>query len=258
MSGGWLDVQDSDGKRRHALTDGLTRIGGAGAELPLADVGNDQVHVWNDPPRAIFVGTGARPTLNGEPLHEQALKPGDDLAWKGAHFVYGGTPAREHEASLVELAEAHAPTPAPVAGATTLSSREERIWNRFVAGMLVELGIADRAAAKRWQGEVVGGRFDADQCAREILARSGVPSDDERLEQRSARLLRDFLMAPLMKGMRGASRRAKRAAQGGVAYVLAQVVALGIYSLLVLASLLLLRIRDYDLNGLLDTILRRG
>ncbi|MEX1023539.1 MAG: hypothetical protein WD226_00555 [Planctomycetota bacterium] len=256
---GWLDVEDDAGVRRHPLTEGLTRLGGAGAQLTVPDVGGDQVHVWNDPPRAIFVGTGRPPRLNGAPLAEAALRPGDRLEWNGARFVYGGKPASEHEAELEELA-GDEPSAAYVAAPVgrVLSLREERIWDRLVAGMFVELGLADRAAAKRWQGEVIAGGFDADACAREILARSGQAADDPRIEERSTRLLRDLLMAPLLKGAKGASRRARQAAQGGVAYIIANVIAFGVFALITLLGLLLLRIQEYDLNAFLDRLLGRS
>ena len=61
MAGRWLDISDALGTRREVLRDGLTRIGGGDAEIPLAGSGTDQLHVWDDPPRMLFIGAGSRP-----------------------------------------------------------------------------------------------------------------------------------------------------------------------------------------------------
>lgn len=257
MSAGWLDVDDGAGHRRYALTEGLTRIGGAGAELSIAEAGSDQVHVWNDPPRAIFVGGGTPPRLNGTPLTEQPLAPGDRLEWHGKSYVYGGQPAAALEASLEELAPEPAPAYAPPPAGRVLSPEEEQLFDRMIAGMLVELNLADKAAAKRWQSSVIDGVFQPDDCAKEILARSGVAASDNRLDQRSSRLLRDMLMAPLLRGTKGATRKMRKAAKGGVAYVIMNVVVMCIYILMVFIGLVVWRLQGGDVNGVLDFVLRR-
>jgi hypothetical protein len=132
-------------------------------------------------------------------------------------------------------------------------------WRRIKAGMLVELDLADRQLARRWQTAVRQGEFDADACTRDLLGspgdHSGVGDEDPRLMERSGRLLRDLLMAPVLRGARGASRRAREAARGGLAFIVAQFLVLSIYSVLVLVALLLVRVRwNASIDGFLDNI----
>jgi hypothetical protein len=176
-------------------------------------------------------------------------------------LTYGGQAAPEDQAALEEVAVA---APAPIqagnagAGASAgLAPAEERVWRRLKAGMLVELGMADRVTAKRWQDAVVSNAFDPDRCAEDILARSGVLPGDPRLLERSSRLVRDLLMAPLLAGTRGATRRARQATKGIVAMIVAQSITFVIYSTIVLVALLLLRVRNVSVDGFLDRILGR-
>jgi hypothetical protein len=262
MAGGWLDVTDAQGTRREVLREGLTRVGGPGADVALAGAGADELHVWDRPPRVVFVGSGARPTVGGAEVSEAPLSPGTRIDWSGASLVYGGEAAAADHASLEEvhvpLTSHHAVHAASVGG---LDEGQARIWRRLQAGMLVEMGRADKAAERRWQNEVMSGAFDPDACADEILARSGGLTADDAVNERAARLLRDFLMAPLVRGVKGASRRARQAAKGGVAYVVSQVVAISIYSLILAMIVLVLRIKGHTIDGFLDGILsvfRRG
>jgi hypothetical protein len=261
VSGGWLEIRAAGGVRREALRPGVTRIGGKGADvhLPGADAG--ELQVWDDPPRFVHVGSGEPPRRDGRALEEAPLRPGDRIHWAGAVLVYApGTPAKADAAPLEEIELAPLVTPlveVPPAAAPGLGDAEHRLLAHARAGLALDLGLAERKAAARWRERVVAGAFDPDLCAREILAASGVEAGDPRLVERSGRLLRDFLMAPVLAGARGASRRMRRAARGGMAFVVAQGLALAVFALLVLAALLLLRIRGVSLDGLLDRILRR-
>ncbi len=135
---------------------------------------------------------------------------------------------------------------------------ERAAWRRVRAGILVELGLADRVAAKSWQRAVVERRFRPDACADEILARSAVAGDDARVLQRTGVLLRDLLMAPLGRGARGAGRRARQAVRGGLAFVLAQGLALLVFCLIVAALAVVLRLKGHSLDGWVDRLLGRG
>ena len=255
MAGGWLDITEGGRTRRQALEPGLTRVATAG-EIAYAAAGSDELHVWDQPPRAVYVGGGEPPRVAGAPLEEVSLVPGLRIEWRGLVLVYGGEAAPEHHAELEEIA-VESPPPAPAAATPTagLGPEEERVWNRLKAGMYVELGLADKVAAKRWQEAVVANTFDPDGCAREILARSAVTAGDPRILERSGRLLRDLLMAPVLRGARGASRRAREAARGTLAMVLSQGVAFVVYSTIVLLAMLLLRLRDVSFDALFDRIL---
>jgi hypothetical protein len=253
MAGGWLDITDGAGRRRHVLQTGLTRIARDG-DVAHGAAGDDELHVWDQPPRAVFVGSGDPPTSAGRPFEELPLRPGSSVAWRGMTVVYGGQAAPADQAPLQELPAEPAPPP-PRAEAAARAPEEERVWSRLKAGMLVELGIADRVTAKRWQDAVVSNAFDPDRCAQDILARSAVAPGEPRLLERSARLLRDLLMAPLFSGSRGAARRARQATKGVVAMVVSQAVAFGVYTAIVLAAMLLLRLRDVSFDAFLDRIL---
>lgn len=256
MAGRWIDITDAYGTRRELLREGLTRVGGGDAEIPLAGAGTDQLHVWDDPPRILFIGSGASPTFQGAPFDERPLRPGDRIDWVGVQLEYGGEAASADQATLEEEpVRAPARVAAPPAGAA-ITDAERRIFERLRAGLLVDLDKADRRVVKRWQQAVMENRFEADACARELNA-SGQTIDELAVLERTARLLRDFVMSPLMRGAQGASRRARRAVRGGVAFFVAQAVALLVYSLIVFAAMLLMRIRDVSFDDFLDRILFR-
>ena len=138
-----------------------------------------------------------------------------------------------------------------------LPQAEVDAWRRVQAGILVEQGLADRVVVREWQEAVRERRFLPDDCAQALLARSQVTRDDVRIVQRTHVLLRDLLMAPLAKGARGAGRKAKRAAQGGVAMVLAQGAAFLVYCLIVAAVLVVLRLKGHSVDEWLDRLLLR-
>ena len=130
--------------------------------------------------------------------------------------------------------------------------REGRMWKRLKAGLCVELGLADPAAARRWQDAVQGDAFDPDRSADEILARSGVSPGEPLLLERTGTLQRDLLMAPLAAA---AERRARRAQSELLGRLAGQALALAVYTAIVLGALLLLRLRGTSVDGLLDAVL---
>ncbi|MEO0651742.1 MAG: hypothetical protein AAFZ65_13785 [Planctomycetota bacterium] len=129
-----------------------------------------------------------------------------------------------------------------------------RAWRRLKAGLLVELGRADRKAAKRWQDAVVGGSFDADAAAEEILAASEVSDDDVGLVERAARLERDLLMQPKLRGASGAARGARKAGRNLLAYVFTQVLVLAFFALLFTGGLIVARYNEVEIDALLDRV----
>ncbi|NOT30498.1 MAG: hypothetical protein HOP15_08635, partial [Planctomycetes bacterium] len=93
MNSGWLDIEGPSGSRRAPLNEGLTRVGGAGADIrlggPEAGPGGDELHVWDRPPRMLFLGGGARPTCAGQPFDERGLRSGERVQWCGHALTYG-------------------------------------------------------------------------------------------------------------------------------------------------------------------------
>jgi hypothetical protein len=245
MARAWLETGQGAAHRRLELVGGHLTLGGPKSAFPIPGAGSDGLHFFDDPPKLVFVGSGERPRVNGAPVEEYELASGDTLEWRGVTFVFGcqGGPAR-----LEELA-----APLTPAGAGPPA------WRRLKAGLLVELGLADKRVARRWQEGVLRGEFDAAACTRELLAAGGnsFPDEDARLEERSTRLLRDLLMAPTQRGLRGAGRRAREAARGGLAFVVTQFFVLAIYSAILFAALFLVRVRwGTSIDTFLDDIAR--
>lgn len=245
MSGGWLDVRGPSGARREALREGLTRIGSTGCEILLPGAGEDELHVWNRPPRAVFLGRGPRPLAGGEPFEERALRPGEVFEWAGHVFVYGGEAASRDLATLEEL---------PLAPAR-LDGPEARLTLRLRAGLACDLGLVEGAVAQRWREAVQAGRYDADACARELLPSPLGEEAEQRLLERSGTLLRDFLMAPLTSGAAAVRRKLRASSRGLAAFLLTQGLALVVFSLLVLAALLVLRGQGKSIDAMLDRLL---
>ena len=131
-----------------------------------------------------------------------------------------------------------------------LDERDERMWKRLKAGLCVELGLADPAAVRRWQDAAGADAFDPDRSAEEVLARSGVRPGEPLLLERSGTLQRDLFMAPL-----AAERGARGERRGLLGVLLGHALALTLYTVLVLAGLLLLRVRGASVDGLLDAFL---
>ena len=255
---GWIDITAGSNKERHLLEKDLLRVGPLGCEVLRPGTGGDELQFWSEPPRAVLVGSKTTPLVNGRAFVETDLHDGDSIQWCGAVIVYG-TDRKILEELPPEIQDAAPPTTeagAAAAPAVADPTSGSQAWRRLRAGLIVELGLASRKEAKRWQEAVVRGEFDPDACAREVLAASGVTPDDPRVLERSARLERDLLMAPLQRGLRGASRRARGAARGGLAMVVSQAVAIGVYTLVLFVILLLLRVNnDFSMDSVLDGVL---
>ncbi len=241
----WLEIVAGGHSSRLELSRGLTRVGGPGADYVLEHAPRGELHFWNDPPKVVYLGDEPRAEVNGKPLEEEPLQDGDQVRWADHHFTFHLAQA---PIVLEELSRE------PIAG----PARTNPAWERVQAGMLVELGLADRKVAKRWQDSVVRGEFSAAPCAADILRASEVAADDSRLLERSGRLLRDFLMSPLSKGAAGGSRKMRAATKSGLAMIVAQFVVVGIYTLILLVILVLVRLKwDTSIDGIIDSILNR-
>ena len=125
----------------------------------------------------------------------------------------------------------------------------------LLAGLALEQGLADKKTARRWREAVIDKRWQARDCAREVLASGTVDPVDGRLEERAARLLRDFLMAPMQQGVRGAARRGRERARSGCAMVLSQGLAFVIFTIVASAIAVLLRMKGHSLDGWADWVL---
>lgn len=258
MTESWLELVAGGSRTRVPLDAALTRIGGPGCDVQVPDPGGDELHVWSDPPKAILVGRHTAPLLNGRAFEEAPLADGDSIQWGGAVLRYGrADPPPPAAPVLEELPELDpAPSPTRPAGSPAVGGR--RTSDRLRAGLLVDLGLADRAVVGRWRDAVMRREFDADACAREILGASRVADDDPRLVERAGRLERDFLMAAYQRGVRGATRSVRVATKRGVAFLVANLVAIAIYTLVLVAILTLVRVQyGFSLDGAIDGILDR-
>lgn len=251
-----MDVHEPSGARRRvALRRGLTIVGGAKADVPVGGVDNDQLHVWDQPPKLVFVGFGEAPTAGGARFEERTLASGDVVTWRGVRLEFGGLLAARIEE--IELPAAPvAASGAANAGAPSggLVGADEQFWRRLKAGIAVEQGLAEGAVARRWQDAVMRSEFDPDAAARDILA-AARGLDDQRLGERSARLQRDLIMAPLATSSRGATRKLRGAAQSMVAMVISQFVVLSVSLLLVLVAQFVARVRlGWSLDEFFDRL----
>lgn len=147
-----------------------------------------------------------------------------------------------------------AASPPPVS-APVLDEAAAVGWKRIEAGVLVQLGLADKKATKRWQQAVRSGSFEPDACAADILSAEKTRRETARVVDRTGTLLRDLVMGPLLRGAKGATRRAREKSKNLIAMLITQLFALGIYSMLVFFTLLLLRYKGVELDGFFDRIL---
>ncbi|MEL6714345.1 MAG: hypothetical protein AAFP86_11260, partial [Planctomycetota bacterium] len=117
-------------------------------------------------------------------------------------------------------------------------------------------GLADKKVAKRWQSAVVGGDFDADACAAEVIASTPREAyESPALLERAARIERDLLMASHMRGVRAAGRRVRKATRNTTAFFVANVVAFLVYTAVAAALLLVARIGyGWSVDGVIDRI----
>ncbi len=130
----------------------------------------------------------------------------------------------------------------------------QKASRRLLAGLCIEQKLVDRSIVKRWQSRVHEGSFDADACADEVLEDAGEKAASHApLAARAGGLERDFLMMSQQTGIQGASRRVKRAGKGFMALALANFIAIGAYSLVVGALMVLLRYHyDWSYDGWID------
>ncbi len=242
-----IELTDAHGTRhRHSLREGLTTIGGRRGDVALDGTDGDQLHIWDRPPKLLFVGAGESPLVNGRAVEEHALRSGDVIEWRGARLVFSGLAYAQFEE--IELP----PEPAPVAPA---AASETPAWSRLRAGLLVELGLAGPQAARRWQEAILRSEFEPDSCARDLLASSNVPAGDPRLLERATRLQRDLIMSPLQRGLRGQARRVRSAASNWFAMALTQLLVLVVFMALFGVALFIVRVRwQWSVDAYLDRL----
>ncbi|MFT7677926.1 MAG: hypothetical protein ACI8QC_001912 [Planctomycetota bacterium] len=263
MSQPWIDLAVGANSARHNWNGPRLTLGGPGSDVAVPEPGEGELHLWSSPPKVVRVGKGAAPLLNGRMVEESALSDGDTLQWGGAVIVF-----RQPDTVLEELSGAGAapkPTaPSPGVGRPVVGSGggfqakgdELRAWRRVLAGLMVEQGLADKSAAKRWQEAVMRNEFKADAAAEDVIAASSEGPDHPKVLERAGRLERDLMMMPLQSGTRGAGRGARKAVKGGTAFILANLLALGAYTMIVLAIAFLLRAqRGTSFDTIIDDIL---
>lgn len=265
MSALSLEITTTAGTSTQDLKPGLTRVGAPGApgiDIAVEGAGGE-LHIWDSPPKVVRVQGDDALIVDGD-MHEEALiHGGSTFAWSGAKFrVHAAAPVLEE---IVEpkrkktAARPQADTPAgrsSIPGAPT-SPEAVRAWQRLSAGLLVEVGLADKAATKRWQAAVVQKEWDADACARDVLgATDPSATSDGRFVERAGRLERDLLMSSFQRGIKGASRRMRGAAKNTTAMIFANLMALGVYSAIILALLILARVKyEWSLDGIIDRMI---
>jgi hypothetical protein len=250
MSDARLEHEGPGGPPHIPLSKGLTRIGAAGAEVELEGIASGELHVWSDPPKVLYVALdpgATRPLLDGQPFGEQALRPGARITW-GAHVLsYTGPAAVLDQAELEEL---------DPGSAEPFGGLWERIGRRVAAGALCEAGMADRKVMARWQKAIEGGEFRPDPCALELLPDPLPPGLHERLLDRGGTLLRDFLMASRLHGVRGAARRVRERGRSALAFVVVQLGVLLVFAVILAAIMLVLRLhRGVSFDAWIDRLL---
>jgi hypothetical protein len=252
----WLDIELAGAaRRRQELKHGLTMIGGEKSDVPLPAAGSDRLHLWDAPPKLIFVGAGARPKVDGAATDECELRGGELIEWYGARMRFGMDP----RAAAIPAPAAVAPPPlAPPSLTPQISgmpSRDEQMWRRLRAGMLVELGLGDGAATRRWQDAARRNEFEPDACARDLLGASAA-ADDERLLERTSSMLREMLLAPI--AARRAEKRKKPKSMGCASMLIGQVLVFVVYGTVVAVLLFAVRQRwGWSVDGFLDSVIKR-
>jgi hypothetical protein len=260
VSEAWIEVVGEGGEReRFPLAKGLTTIGGRKGAIPVEGTGSDQLHLWDDPYKLVFVGSGEVPLVNGAAAEECALHDGDSIEWRGVTLEFACPQSRSAPAPAPAAARS-APAPvktapsAPSAAPAALGPIEELLWRRVQAGIAVELGLADAETAKRWQRSIQRNEYDADSCARELLASVAFQPGDPRLFERTAKLERDLVMAPV-KSARTTRRRTRKSPGGWFALLVAQFLLLAISCVIVFVVLFLVRQRwEWSVDKFLDDL----
>ncbi len=248
------------------LRPGLTRVGplgGRGVHIEI-DGATGELHIWDEPPKVVRVQGDDALVADGKMVEEARLEDGTVFAWSGAKFRDqapgpAAAPAPV-EPVLVEIPEEAPPLfggPSDHGRGTVLGENELTAWRRVSAGLLVEVGLADKKATKRWQAAVVRQEWDADAAARDILTASQAGNQsgtsDPKFVERAGRLERDLLMSSFQSGVKGASRRARGAARNTTAFLVANLIAIVCYSAIILALAILARVKyEWTLDGIID------
>jgi hypothetical protein len=245
----WLDIELAGAaRRRQELKRGLTMIGGEKSDVPLAAAGSDRLHVWDSPPKLIFVGAGTRPTVNGAATDECELRGGDLIEWYGARLRFGMQPPA--------VASSQPPAAAVAPQISGLPSRDEQMWRRLRAGMLVELGLGDAQATRRWQEAARRNEFEADACARDVLGAAVSAEADERLLERTSSMLKEMLLAPL--AARRAEKRKRPQKMGCFSMLIGQLLVFFVYGTVVAVVLFVVRQRwGWSVDTFLDSVIKR-
>lgn len=257
MSGPILEIKADGRTRSISLQAGLTRIAAPGTRGVDVEIGSaaGELHVWDSPPKVVRVrGEDALVAKDGAMVEEIELVDGVTFAWGGAKFRFKGNAVLEEIAAAPAAGAAAGGAAGEPAG---LEGTDAVLFKRVAAGLLVETGLADKKTAKRWQSAIVQQGWDADACAEEILSYPGARAalSDPQILHRAARLERDLVMASFQKGVRGASRRVRGAARNTTAFFVANVIAILVYSAIILALLMVARIGyGWSLDGMIDTI----
>ncbi len=255
MNEATLTIQSSGNTRSVALRPGLTRIGAEGARgIHVGVPGVDgELHLWDDPHKVVRV-SGATPILvGGREVEDFQLDHGACFEWGGARFELDLA-----STVLEEISPAPAPAVSPVPPVETghgLGAAEVQAFERVAAGILVDVGLGEKGTVKRWQAAVIANEWDADAAARAILAGAPGGTADPKFLERAGRLEKDLLMSSFQRGTKGASRKLRGAARNTTAYLVANLVAIGVYSAIILALLIIARISyEWDLNEIIDSM----
>jgi len=222
-------------------------IGAPGSDRELAGVGAGRLEVHGPPWRVERTPGSAELEQDGRRLGALALAQGTRFGWAGWQFEFR---ADGDAVGAGERSSASGASPAPV-----LSPAEPRAWRWLKAGVAIEQGLCDRSAAKTVQESVRAGTFDPDGAADRVLDSAPLEDFDPRLEQRSARLLRDLAMAPTLRGTGKVARAGRGCFRGFAAFALVQLVGLVVFVVLVLALFLGLRWQGRSLDAHADRIL---
>lgn len=265
---GSIDIKGGGSLGRIPWSDRV-RVGGEGCEVLAKDAEGDELHLWADPARLVLAGSRTTPLVNGKAVVECDLEDGDTIQWQGMLIVVhppdaaqvlespaiAGAQAREHSNRAPTPIGDPPEVPSPDSSLRQLELQDLPAARRILAGIAAEMGSGDRAAIKRWQAAVLRGEWDADACARDVL--EGVDLESKALSERSGRIQRDLLMSSFQRGIRGATRKARGAARGGSAFLVANLVAVLVYSLLIGTLLVLGRARwQWSLDGAVDDLLK--
>lgn len=258
----WLEFQDGQATRRIPLAGSLTRVGGSGTDISMSGFPAGEVHVWSEPPKVVLAVGDARLAVNGAEGRELLLADGDQIEWGGARFCFRGevvAPILEEIPIAAPAAPAaptapESPNPPSVPEEAGSPSRG-KAWERVQAGLYVDLGLSNKSMVKRWQESVMSGDFAPDACARDLSSGVVVDPDDPRLSERAARLLRDFLMSSATSGAGGAKRKVRQAGKKGAAFLISQFLVIGVYTLIILAAMLVFRAKGTSFDTLFDGLL---